>query len=103
MVVEYESDKLNEILRLTKENNKMLHTMRRNAFLGGVLKFAMWVALLVIPLWLYMQYLAPVMESMLDTINQIQGTRTSAQTQLTGLNDALQQLREQFPQYFGGN
>lgn len=103
MGIEYDADKLDEILRLSKENNRMLHSMRRNAFLGGIFKFVLWAAFIIIPLWLYMQYLAPVMTSMVETMNQIQGTRTGAQEQMSGLNDALQKLQAQFPQYFQGN
>jgi|SRR3989344_3092257 len=103
MGIEYEGDKLEEILRMTKDNNRMLHAMRRNAFLGSVVKFIMWAAFIIIPLWLYMQYLAPVMESMLNTMEQIQGTSASAQAQFGGMSESLQKLRDQFPQYFQGN
>lgn len=102
MGIEYDADKLDDILRLTKENNRMLHAMRRNAFLGGVFKFVMWAAFVIIPLWLYMQYLAPVMQDMMETMDKIQGTNASAQAQFSGVNDALQKMRDQFPQYFGG-
>lgn len=103
MGIEYEGDKLEEILRLTKENNRMLHKMRRNAFLGSVVKFIMWAAFIIIPLWLYMQYLAPVLQDMIDTMNKIQGTSASAQAQFGGMTESLQKLRDQFPQYFQGN
>ena len=58
MGIEYEGDKLEEILRLTKENNRMLHKMRRSAFLGGLFKFIMWAAFIIIPL------LAPVAQKL---------------------------------------
>jgi hypothetical protein len=103
MGVEYDGDKLDELLKLTKENNRMLRSMRRNAFWGGIVKFVIWAAFLVIPLWLYLQYVAPVMNSMLDTMAQIEGARTGASAQMSGLNEALQNLRAQFPQYFQGN
>lgn len=103
MGIEYEGDKLAEILRLTKENNRMLHKMRRNAFVGGIVRFLMWAAFLIIPLWLYMQYLAPVMTSMIETMNQVQGTGAKAQAQFGDLNASLQKLQAQFPQYFQSN
>lgn len=80
----------------------MLHSMRRNAFLGGILKFVVWAVLVILPLWLYMQYLAPVMQSMTETMNKIEGTGASAQTKFGDLNAALQKLQQQFPQYFQG-
>jgi hypothetical protein len=101
MGIEYEGDKLEEILRLTKENNRMLHKMRRSAFLGGLFKVVMWAAFVIIPFWLYMQYLAPVMQNMMDTMNKIQGTSASAQAQFSGLNDAMQKFKDQFPSFSG--
>ena len=100
MGIEYEADKLEEILRLTKENNRMLHAMRRNAFVGSIFRFVMWAAFLIIPLWLYMQYLAPVMQDMMETMEKIQGTGASAQAQFSGMSESFQKLRDQFPQYF---
>jgi uncharacterized oligopeptide transporter (OPT) family protein len=91
--IEYEGDKLEEILRLTKENNRMLHSMRRNAWLGGIFKLIMWGVLFVIPLWLYLQYLAPMMQSMLQTYQQIQGTSAQAQAQFGQMNQYLEQLK----------
>ena len=80
----------------------MLHAMRRNAFLGGLLKVIMWVALIFVPLWLYMQYLAPVMQSALNTMQQLQGTGANAQSQLGDLNKALQKFQQQVQGYLPG-
>lgn len=103
MGLEYDADKLDDILRLTRENNRMLHSMRRNAFIGGLLRFVVWIALLVIPLWLYMQYVAPVMQSTLSAMQQIQGSGAAAQAQFDGLQSTFERLRAQFPQYFPSN
>ena len=91
---------LEQVLKLAKENNRMLHSMRRNAFLGGLFKFILWAAFIIIPFWLYMQYLAPVMQGALNTINQMQGTGAKAQAQFGDLNAALQKMQAQFPSYF---
>lgn len=93
---------LEQILKLTRENNRMLHAMRRNAWLGGIFKLVMWAALIIVPFWLYMQYLAPVMQSAMETINQVQGTGAKAQAQFGDLNAAMKKLQDQFPQYFQG-
>ena len=98
MGIEYEGDKLEEILRLTRENNRMLHGMRRNAFLGSIFKVVMWVAFVIIPLWLYMQYVAPMMAGMMQTYEQIQGTNAKAQAQFGQMNDYL----ERFKSMYGG-
>ncbi len=84
--------------RLVKENNRMLHSMRRNAFWGGLIKILIYAALfLVLPFWLYMTYLAPVVESTMQTMNQIQGTSAKAQAQFGGFQEMLKQLQQKIP------
>ena len=83
-----------EIYRLVRENNKMLHSMRRNAFWGGVIKFLLYAILLVaLPWWLYLTYLAPMVESTMQAVNQIQGTGASVQTQFGDFQDFFKQLQ----------
>ena len=93
---------LEQIFKLTKENNRMLHSMRRNAFLGGLFKLILWSGFIILPIWLYMQYLAPVVNSTLDAMQQVQSTSAEAQAQFGGLTESLEKLRSQFPQYFQG-
>ena len=90
---------LEQVLKLAKENNRMLHAMRRNAFLGVLFKIVLWAAFIIVPFWLYMQYLAPIMQTMLDTMNQVQGTGAKAQAQFGDLNKALQQFQQQMQSY----
>ena len=88
---------MQEILRLTKENNRMLHKMRRNAFWGGLIKLVFYLLVLVVaPLWLYSTYLAPVMQQVLDTYQQIQGTGAKVQTQFSDIQNFLKQLPSGF-------
>lgn len=94
---------LEQLLKLTKENNRMLHAMRRSAWLGGVFKLITWAAFILIPLWLYMQYFAPIMGSMMTTLDQLQkmqGAGTQVSAQFNDLNSTIQKLRDQFPQLF---
>ena len=72
--------------------------MRRNAFWGGLIKFLLYAVLfLALPLWLYATYLAPVLESTMRTMNQIQGTGAKAQAQFGSFQEMLQQLQQKFP------
>ena len=96
MNIEYDQDKLEEILRLARENNRMLHAARRNAWLGGIIKFILWAAFIIIPLWLYMQYVAPLMQGMLDTYQQLPGSSASVQAQFFGLQEALQKIQSMY-------
>ncbi len=89
---------LKEVHRLTLENNKMLRSMRRRAFWGGIIKFIIYVALFIaLPLWLYVTYLAPILEQMLSTYEQIQGTRAAAEAQFGDLQSMLSQFRQFIP------
>jgi hypothetical protein len=87
-------ENLQEIYRLVKENNRMLHKMRRNAFWGGVLKFVMYGALVLVPLWLYMSYLAPIVDQALGTIESLQGTGERVGAQFGGIENLLKQFQE---------
>ncbi|HWO07433.1 MAG TPA: hypothetical protein VNM40_02520 [Candidatus Paceibacterota bacterium] len=98
MGIEYDQDKLDEVLRIARENNRMLRSMRRSSFFGAIVKTVLWVALIIVPLWFYLQYIAPVMESMLQTYQQLQGTSAQAQAQFGELNRYLQQ----FQSLYGG-
>jgi hypothetical protein len=92
-----------QILKLTKENNRMLHSMRRNAWLGGIFKLFLWAGFIFIPLWLYMQYMAPIVGTMMQTLDQlqrVQGAGSQVQAQFGDLNASLGKLKEQFPQFF---
>lgn len=93
MSVEYDQDKLDEIHRLVRENNRMLHSMRRSAWLGGILKFVMYAAFLLIPLYFYMEYIAPMLETTLNTLNQVQGASQNAQSQFSQYSEYLKQLQ----------
>ncbi len=91
---------MQEMYRLTKENNKMLHKMRRNAFWGGLIKILIYAVLfLAVPLWLYTTYVAPVFESTMRTMNQIQGTGAKAQAQMGD----FEKMWKDFQAKFGGS
>ena len=77
-----------DMYRLVKENNHMLRTMRREAFVGGIIKFVWWILILiVIPYFVYVWYLQPYLEQALSIYQQAQG-------QAGQVNDAVNQLKE---------
>ena len=94
---------MRELLELTRENNKMLHAMRRNAFVGGLVKFIFYILILVVaPLWVYSTYLAPIMQNLQQTMHQIQGANQNAQNQFSSFESALseiQQLQSKIPNF----
>ena len=75
----------------------MLHAMRRNAFLGGIIKLLIYAAIVIIPIWFYFQYLAPVMQQMLKTASDFQSTGAKAQTQMSDWQKTLQSIQSKIP------
>lgn len=71
--------------------------MRRHAFIGGIFKLVIYAAMVLIPIWLYMQYLAPVMNRTLDTVNQLQTTGGKAQAQMAEWQKTIMELRSKIP------
>ena len=51
---------LQENIELAKENRKVLHAIRRNQIFSTVWTVLIWVVALAIPVYLYHQYLEPV-------------------------------------------
>ena len=87
-----------ELLRLTRENNRLLHKMRRSALWGGIIKFVFYMLVMVIaPLWLYSTYLAPILAEMTDTYQQIQGTGAKVQTQFSDIQNFFKQFNASAP------
>jgi peptidoglycan hydrolase CwlO-like protein len=88
---------IEEIYKLTKDNNRMLRSMRRNAFMGGILRLVIYAAMIVIPFWFYQQYLSASVAEMQKALQQMQGTGTQAQVQLQSLQEALQKMQTYMP------
>lgn len=91
------NDMIKETYRLSLDNNRMLHKMRRNAFFGSILRVLLYLGFLLIPVWLYMTYLAPMVDQMLNTVQQIQGTSAEAKAQFTSFQEAWKQFQDKLP------
>jgi hypothetical protein len=87
---------LKEIYRLTHENNQMMHRARRSAFFWGFVKFLIYAALLLAPIWFYLTYLNGTVQELLQTANKIEGVNTQAQNQFQGFETAWQQFESRF-------
>ncbi len=63
---------LKKNLELTKENNKLLRKIRRGALLGGLFKI-IWIAVIIgVPLYLYINFLAPVLDNVIGAAQTVQ-------------------------------
>lgn len=93
---------LRETYRLAKENNRMLHTMRRNAFWGGVIKVVIYILLLGVPIWLYLQYLGPLLQDTLRTIQQVQGVSGQFNASNPDWASIFENFRQQYQEFRDG-
>ena len=86
---------IRELLDLTRENNRLLHKMHRRAIWGNIIKMILYAIIFVLaPLYLYTTYIAPMMQEMLRTYQQIQGTGAQAQAQFSDFENMLRSLQE---------
>ncbi len=68
----YTRDEIEEIYKLTKENNKILRSMRRSARIHALFKLIFWVAILGLPVWAYFNYIQPVLGDVINTLETVQ-------------------------------
>ena len=88
-----DDQRIEEIYKLAKDNNRMLHAMRRDAFLHGLLKFLVYGAMVAVSLWVYVTYLSPLLMSTLKTLQGMANTGAQVQQQASGVQQsAAEQL-----------
>ena len=90
-------DLMRQMIALTRENNRMLKAMRRNAFLGSIIKFVVYALFIIIPGYLYIQYLAPTLNKVMQQAQQISNTGAQAQAQISGWQQTLKDLQAKIP------
>jgi flagellar biosynthesis/type III secretory pathway M-ring protein FliF/YscJ len=82
---------LRQTFELSQQNNRMLHAMRRNALLGGIVKFIFYILILVVaPLWVYTTYLQPLVQN-------LEKTNAQTQAQFTALQDTWKAIESKIP------
>ncbi len=91
---------LKETHRLAQENNKMLRSMRRQAWLGRLVTLIFYAALIGGPIWFYFAYMSDTVNQMLQMYGTLQGRGTEAQGQYQSFMNTLQQFQEKM---VGGN
>ncbi len=77
-----EKELLEETHAMAVQNNKLLKSMKRNARFGFVFKLLLWAVAIGVPLWLYVNFLAPVVDQLGATMEQVRAT--GSQLQETG-------------------
>lgn len=94
-----DEQKMNELYELAKENNHMLRTMRRNAMIGGIVKFIFWIIMLVVLPYVTWLYIQPYVEGALHTYQSVQGKANSI---TTGTNADVSQIQDLLKKITGG-
>jgi hypothetical protein len=92
-------NELREVLQLVRENNKMLHNMRRNAFIGGFFKFVIYAILFAAPICFYMTYISNSVDSLLAAMDKLNGTTSAAETKFSGFENAMKNLESDLPAF----
>lgn len=77
---ESEHDKLNTLLELTKENNRILRSMHRRMLWSQIFTIIYWLVILGVMGWSY-YYLQPYFEKYLSTYQSIMKTLDNVQSQ----------------------
>lgn len=68
-----EKQLLEDTLRLSKENNKILRTMRRSQFWANIISYIKWIILVIITIWSWV-ILQPYFDKMTQMYAQVQET-----------------------------
>lgn len=82
-------------LELTEENNRLIRSIRRMTFWGGILKFVWWVLILIVlPAAAYYFYLAPYVKEFLTGVEEVRGLKANFES-----NNPLSDLQRLYEQY----
>lgn len=87
---------LEEIHRLTKENNRLLHKMRRQALWGRIVTLIFYAALLLAPIWFYLTYLNGTVQNLLAAYDKVEGTGQQTENQFQQMEDAFKNFQQKF-------
>jgi hypothetical protein len=68
-----EQEMFKELYTMTKENNRMLKAMRREAMIGRIISLLFWVSAIVIPLWYFYSVLLPQINAIAETTGILKG------------------------------
>ncbi len=87
------NNKLDEVLRLAKENNRLLHKIRRSALLSNIFKVLIYAVALGVPIYLYFTILQPMFGSLAGIESAFKGSVSNFQDLFSGGNtEAIKNL-----------
>lgn len=86
--------KMDELYEMVRENNHMLKSARRSAFVGNIVKVIWWALILVILPYFTWLYLQPYLNTVLGQYQTVQQKGTAIQDQAQGLQTQISGLTE---------
>lgn len=87
--------KLEEMYQMVRENNGMLKSARRSAFVGSIVKTVWWVVILLVLPYLTWLYLEPYFNNVLAQYQAVQQQSGNLQNQAAELQKQLSDLQTQ--------
>ena len=85
-----EKQMLQETLQLSRENNQLLHKIRRSAFIANLMTLVYWILIFGVPIVLYYYFLQPYISEVLNTY---QGGADQSKSYFEQLKSALEMLK----------
>lgn len=85
--------KLEEMYDMVRENNSMLKSARRSAFIGGLVKTAWWVLILFVLPYVTWLYIAPYLNTVVAQYDALQKRGGQVQAQAADVQKQLNDLR----------
>ena len=90
-----DEDKLEKMYQMVRENNSMLKSARRSAFIGGIVKAVWWVVILIVLPYLTWLYIEPYVNTALVQYQAVQQQGGDLQNQAANLQKQLTDLQGQ--------
>jgi len=78
-----------ETLEIARDNNRMLRKMRRNAFIGGILRLVWWAVIIGVPVYVYLTIFQPYLEELGASYEGLRGQVEELKNIPGGLQDLL--------------
>ena len=88
-----ERELLEATYELARKNNKLLKRMRRASFIGTIVKLIIYSAMLGVPVWMYFQFLQPILGDLMHTLNQVQKIGGQVQNATHGVTGQVQNVQ----------
>ena len=87
--------KMDELYDMVRENNHMLKSARRTAFLGGIVKAVWWVVILIVLPYLTWLYIEPYVNTAMAQYQAVQQQGVDLQNQAANFQKQLTDLQGQ--------